>query len=516
MLTASTTVAGLGWRRGPRARACRVFGTMGFEGHSQGYAGAGGNHSQIAYSAYTYDPQGTLVQRMDPVDADINDLSGTPTTGTYSPVIMDTVAYDAWGGLLVDVDANTGGNEQWQDPIGWGGQWGYYNEAETGLVLLGHRYYDPYRARFLTRDPAGYGAGPNLYAFCGGDPVNNIDPDGTQEAPTDSMAYIGNMFNNLTPHDWLHALKHNDVTRAVVAMANIASYYPIFVEFRAAGVVGEVALKVNCFVAGTLVQMADGTTEPIEQVRAGNWVVSRDEDTGMTEVKQVSAISQRQAAQVLTLALADCRTGRVVQTLTCTPGHPLYVVGQGFVLAGQLAVGNAIATRAGPALIVQSIEWCHNGDGTPRGAEVYNFTVEGDHTYFVGTYGGGAWVHNNSITEAAMQIPDLSKEIALGLDPYYKSLASTIGAAKYDEWVGRIINQPGSRSFGRLFHQAANRASRIHFTLDGIGDIQKAVQRGKQGFSSGNFTNAELHYIMTNPKIRAKTIFYLSGKTVHL
>ena len=92
---------------------------------------------------------------------------------------MDTVAYDAWGGLLVDVDANTGGKEQWQDPIGWGGQWGYYNEAETGLVLLGHRYYDPYRARFLTRDPLGYGAGPNLYTFCGGDPINNIDPDGT-------------------------------------------------------------------------------------------------------------------------------------------------------------------------------------------------------------------------------------------------------------------------------------------------------------------------------------------------
>ena len=309
---------------------------------------------------------------------------------------MDTVAYDAWGGLLADVDANTGGSEQWHDPIGWGGQWGYYNEAETGLVLLGHRYYDPYRARFLTRDPLGYGAGPNLYAFCGGDPVNNIDPDGTQEAPTDSMAYIGNMFNNLTPHDWLHALKHNDTTRAVVAMANIASYYPIFLEFRAAGVVGEVALNVNCFVAGTLVQMADGTTEPIEQVRAGNWVVSRDEDTGMTEVKQVSAISQRQAAQVLTLALADCRTGCVVQTLTCTPGHPLYVVGRGFVLAGQLALGNAIETRAGPALLVKSIEWCHSADGTPRGAEVYNFTVEGDHTYFVGTAGGGVWVHNNS------------------------------------------------------------------------------------------------------------------------
>ena len=45
-------------------------------------------------------------------------------------------------------------------------------------MLLGHRYYDPYRARFLTRDPAGYGAGPNLYAFCDGDPINESDPSG--------------------------------------------------------------------------------------------------------------------------------------------------------------------------------------------------------------------------------------------------------------------------------------------------------------------------------------------------
>ena len=58
------------------------------------------------------------------------------------------------------------------------------------------------------------------------------------------------------------------------------------------------------------------------------------------------------------------------------------------MIAGRLALGNAIVTRAGPALTVAKIEW-------KQGARsVYNFEVEEDHTYFVGSANGGLWVHN--------------------------------------------------------------------------------------------------------------------------
>ena len=93
---------------------------------------------------------------------------------------------------------------------------------------------------------------------------------------------------------------------------------------------------------------------------------------------------------MLSVALANAKTHKVVERITATREHPFYVRGKGFVPAGGLAVGNAIVTRAGPALVVQSITWNRRAEGYT----VYNFVVEDDHSYFVGTHDGGAWVHN--------------------------------------------------------------------------------------------------------------------------
>jgi hypothetical protein len=98
----------------------------------------------------------------------------------------------------------------------------------------------------------------------------------------------------------------------------------------------------------------------------------------------------RHANVVLTVSLADAKTHRVVERITASPEHPFYVRGKGFVPAGRLAVGNAIVTRAGPALVVQTIRQNRRAEGYT----VYNFVVEDDHSYFVGTHNGGAWVHN--------------------------------------------------------------------------------------------------------------------------
>jgi hypothetical protein len=72
-----------------------------------------------------------------------------------------------------------------------------------------------------------------------------------------------------------------------------------------------------------------------------------------------------------TLVLTFASGERIETTLN----HPCSVEDKGFVPAGQLAIGNAIITRAGPDVEVVGIEW----KGQPN--RVYNFTVQDEHTY---------------------------------------------------------------------------------------------------------------------------------------
>ena len=107
---------------------------------------------------------------------------------------MVRYVYDAWGNHEVcssDGSALTDlahiGN---RNPFRYRG---YYYDAETGLYFLKTRYYDPQICRFITIDDIQYLDpehinGLNLYAYCGDNPVMNIDPTGTE--PITIMAIV--------------------------------------------------------------------------------------------------------------------------------------------------------------------------------------------------------------------------------------------------------------------------------------------------------------------------------------
>ena len=61
---------------------------------------------------------------------------------------------------------------------------GQYYDAETGLHYNWHRYYDPETGRYLRPDPIGLAGGINLFAYVQNDPVNLIDPLGTDPYST--------------------------------------------------------------------------------------------------------------------------------------------------------------------------------------------------------------------------------------------------------------------------------------------------------------------------------------------
>ena len=79
----------------------------------------------------------------------------------------------------------------------------------------------------------------------------------------------------------------------------------------------------------------------------------------------------------------------MVQSLRGTPEHPFFTPG-GMAAMGDLKPEMTVISRRGPPLVVK----CVTREYYPAGIAVYNFEVEDDHAYFVGTAQGGAWVHN--------------------------------------------------------------------------------------------------------------------------
>jgi len=63
-------------------------------------------------------------------------------------------------------------------PFRWLGSHGVYNVGGSPLYLTRYRAYDTGMGRFLSSDPLSLGGGPNLYAYCFGNPLAYIDPLG--------------------------------------------------------------------------------------------------------------------------------------------------------------------------------------------------------------------------------------------------------------------------------------------------------------------------------------------------
>ena len=101
-------------------------------------------------------------------------LGTTRAIVNSSQTKTDSLDTDAFG-MNVAVTGTT------PTPFGFAGQHGYQSDSATGLMRLGHRYYDASIGRFLSRDPIQDGY--NWYTYAGNDPVNDVDPEGEEDHP---------------------------------------------------------------------------------------------------------------------------------------------------------------------------------------------------------------------------------------------------------------------------------------------------------------------------------------------
>jgi hypothetical protein len=148
------------------------------------------------------------------------------------------------------------------------------------------------------------------------------------------------------------------------------------------------ALVGVCLVAGTLVATPRGAMA-IETLAPGDQVLAREEATGKQEYKRVVRTFVTKDQPVVTLSVRDAK-GKASE-ITATPGHPFWVVDEGWVGAGELVAGDRVTTDTAEVLEVE-------GSAEAPRATVY-LEVADFNTYFAGP--GRAWVHNNGCAKGA-------------------------------------------------------------------------------------------------------------------
>jgi alpha-tubulin suppressor-like RCC1 family protein len=139
----------------------------------------------------------------------------------------------------------------------------------------------------------------------------------------------------------------------------------------------------SCFVAGTPITLADGSTKPIEQLVIGDRVLAYDEETQQVVPSSVTQTFIHEDSDNILL---------INGTLRATANHPFYANGR-WVRADELRVGDALVrletTGSSPSVSNDSVT-VFSLLSLPQRQTTYNIEVDTQHNYFA----DGILVHN--------------------------------------------------------------------------------------------------------------------------
>jgi RHS repeat-associated protein len=160
-----------------------------------------------------YGPNSHVVEQIDQTGTPlylVADQLGSPRILTdTSGTVAATYTYDPYGNLTAKTGSAT-------TPVGFASG---YTDAETGLIYLVHRYYDPATNLFLSTDPL-VAKTRSAYGYVGDNPLNSSDPTGL-----DGSGFAGGAATSTDP--WLarylktlfrlYNANHNEAVRLAAA-----------------------------------------------------------------------------------------------------------------------------------------------------------------------------------------------------------------------------------------------------------------------------------------------------------
>ena len=149
----------------------------------------------------------------------------------------------------------------------------------------------------------------------------------------------------------------------------------------------------SCFAAGTPVQTVDGPRTD-RGVKIGDRILTQDTTTGVLSYQPALAVFHNPPADTLRLRLGG-------EDVVATGIHRFWKAGQGWVMAREIKVGDAIRKLGGTAR-VEAVE-------ADKKQRVFNLEVARGSDFLVGR--SGILVHDNSLVETVAKPFDTAPDV---------------------------------------------------------------------------------------------------------
>ncbi|MFE1347925.1 polymorphic toxin-type HINT domain-containing protein, partial [Streptomyces sp. NPDC058757] len=250
----------------------------------------------------------------------------------------------------------------------------------------------------------------------------------------------------------------------------------------------------QCFLAGTSVLMADGSTKEIQDVEIGDQVLATDPETGETAPKAVTQLIRDEGTKQLNILSIETFEGLV--SLTATAEHPFWSPSQKeWVLAEDLKPGMTLRTDGGVNVKVMG------NAAYSKFVKTYNFTVDEFHTYYALAGRTPILVHNScgpSTGHTRVYVMGRPGADGTPQDPLPKGAMVENGRNLQDGNYHYVVMPGGSV---RAFHESVFDSGVYpgHSSLSGGGPVAMAGTFNVTKGSIVDFDNFSGHYRPDGP-----------------